>query len=277
VRAAAVGTATTQLACPRPATPKSKHFLRLELLQSPTLSRTSAGAAPATPPPPLFTRLSHQVACKDCPAGTYSGGAAVSCAPCAAGSFTAANGSAVCAPCGVGSASANDSATSCEACSPGKAQAASGQVACAACAAGTFSADPGAAVCTQVCNKGPGNNCVGVRDEATPPRRTRRVSSPTAPPCLPVLVIYSPRPLGALGKCSAGSASSAAGQSACVSCAPGKYQGRAGASGCDDCPAETAAPAEGSSACTPCPVTGLHRAHARWEHWLPSRASLKLS
>jgi hypothetical protein len=79
--------------------------------------------------------------CLLCPTGTYSGTASKVCVPCAAGSWSATNGSVFCTSCPAGTESSVERATSlasCTACKAGYYSSAPGSAVCSACPAGRY-------------------------------------------------------------------------------------------------------------------------------------------
>ena len=218
--------------------------------------------------------------CVACAAGRTSGAGALSCEPCAAGTFGVRNGCSPCAQgkfsstgavecndCSAGTFAAEEGASTCEACSRGRHANSKGARGCIACVAGRYSAAVGAAQCTS-CRRGQYVAADGATEaDLCPPGTYQDATRQTS--CKPCAAGRFAPARGAeeCAACAAGSVSSEAAascspcgsgtranseRSACEECPRGTH-GEAGGVRCVDCAAGAFQDRPGQSACTGCP------------------------
>ena len=217
---------------------------------------TSPGSPSCTACPPGFFgtvlgATEEAEGCQVCPTASFSGSpGATSCAlTCPAGTFGIANHLApptsaaiACASCAAGSYSAAG-ALNCTYCSVGFYSAASGAVFCTACEAGTFGTAPGASNATTACSpcaEGTYNSLTGQSIVAclACPSGTASASPGAASKAACV-------------SCAAGSFATT-GSTVCSPCPPGTFSASYGAAACTPCPRNTYNPQGGSTSATAC-------------------------
>ena len=166
----------------------------------------------------------------NCDAGTYSTGTV--CAPCAPGSYVAAQMSSACSLCEIGKYSSSFASTSCTLCSAGQFSSRTGLSVCFDCAAGKVSNTVGSTECI-ACSEG--KSSVNGSSVCTDCSAGRYSPAPATPACLqcnfgfisgPGATACTPCPIGT---------SSNADFTTCVLCPEGKYSGSSGST-CDNCP-----------------------------------------
>ena len=189
--------------------------------------------------------------CRDCPAGTFSQGAAppYTCVPCPPGYFSAYPSSSECRPCAAGLYSSLSSQSSCSGLCPagtyGSMVAAINASACLPCAAGTYQISQG----TSSCIAGP----AGLYCNATGQDSLRNFL-----PCPPGTgsTLTSIQSRDQCQRCLAGSYQNASGAQSCMLCPSGTARSVPGGADLTDCapclPGEYGL-AEGSTTCLACP------------------------
>ena len=204
--------------------------------------------------------------CVNCAVGKYSPGAGtgVDCTPCAAGSYTNAQGQSQCTPCGAGSYAATSGLTVCTLCGVGKYSAAVGANAistCLSCAAGTYNVNQGGAnylACTK-CEPGKYGLTAAATDciSCTPGKfSTASGRNSVCDNC--GTGKYNPDTGGALvsscANCDPGKYGPSLGLSACPLCLPGTYTGTTGNVACSACSSTTYTTGSGINQCQACTV-----------------------